>query len=49
VGETENEDQKLLAAVFGQDDFGIVESFGSDGKNGLGAESASLDYSRFCW
>jgi hypothetical protein len=41
VGEAENEDQKLLAAGLGQDDFGIVESFGSDGRNGLGAEGGS--------
>jgi hypothetical protein len=41
VGEAENEDQKLLAAGFGQDDFGIVESFRFDGRNGLREESGS--------
>jgi hypothetical protein len=41
VGEAENEDQKLLAAGFGQDDFGIVEGFRFDGRNGLGEKSGT--------
>jgi hypothetical protein len=39
VREAENEDQKLLAARPGEDDFGIVESFGFDGGHGLRRES----------
>jgi len=41
VGEAEDEDQKLLAAGFGQDDFGIVESFRFDGRDGLGKQCRS--------
>jgi hypothetical protein len=41
VGEADNEDQKLLATGFGQDDFGIVESFRFHGRNGLGEKSGS--------
>jgi len=39
VREAENEDQKLLAARLGEDDFGIVESFGFDGGHRLRKES----------
>ena len=36
VREAENEDQKLLAARPGENDFGIVEGFGFDSGNRLG-------------
>lgn len=35
VRETENEDEQLLTARLGEDDFGIVQGFGFYGRNGL--------------
>ena len=39
VREAENEDQKPLAARLGEVDFGIVEGFGFDWRDGLREES----------
>ena len=35
VGEADGEDEVLLAARFGDNDFGIVEGFAFDGRDGL--------------